>query len=257
MMRRLVYIALIVTLSVSCSIKEDRTACPCRLILDLEEIDTTFVKSLDILAIYEGKIVFSERVPARNFEDIFVRDVPHGDIRVSVWYIGEERVDNGQGVIIPYGCECPVLYMKSFLADTRGDACLETVQVHKNFCRLTVLMKGDGEPPYSLTFKGNVDGYRLDGLPSEGDFACVAYPGENGKLQAGLPRQVDASLILEVDDGTSVLKTFALGEYIINGGYDWTAEELEDLTVTLDYQITYVRVTISGWDKEYFYNIIL
>ena len=102
-----------------------------------------------------------------------------------------------------------------------------------------------------------MDEYSLDGLPSEGDFACVAYPGESGNLQAGLPRQVDASLVLEVDDGTSVLKTFALGEYIVNGGYDWTAEELEDVTVTLNYQMTYVKISISGWDREYFYNIIL
>lgn len=257
MMERLVYIALTMALVLSCSVKEDRTGCPCRLVLDFSEIDTAVVKSLDILATHGGNVVFRDRVRARDFDAGFVRDVPHGDVRLNVWCIGEERIDDKHGVVIPYGCECPVLYMRSFLADTRGELCRETVQVHKNFCRLTVLVKGIEKPVYSLTFKGNVDGYRLDGLPSEGDFACVAYPGESGNLQAGLPRQVDASLVLEVDDGTSVLKTFALGEYIVDGGYDWTAEELEDLTVVLDYQITYVKVTISGWDKEYFYNIIL
>ena len=65
------------------------------------------------------------------------------------------------------------------------------------------------------------------------------------------------SHILELDDGTSVQKTFALGEYIVSSGYDWAAEELEDLTVTLDFQITYVKITVADWEKEYFYNIIL
>lgn len=256
-MERLIYLVLIVALTLSCSIKEDRTECPCRLVLDFSEIDTTFVKSLDVLATHEGEIVFRDRVPLKDFEHEFIRDVPHGDVRLSVWCIGDEYIDDRHGVVIPYGCECPVLYMKSFLADTRGELCRETVLVHKNYCRLTVEVKGAEESLYSLTFKGNVDGYSLDGLPSEGDFASVAYPDESGCLQTGLPRQVDASLLLEVDDRTSVLKTFALGEYIINGGYDWTAEELEDLTVTLDYQVTYIKVSISGWDKEYFYNIIL
>ena len=257
MMLRLVYIALTMAFAISCSIKENRTDCPCSLVLDFSEIDTVHVKSLDILATYEGVMLFRESIEAKDFKDEFIRDVPHGDIRLNVWCIGEERIDNEHGVVIPYGCECPLLYMKSFVADTRGELCRETVLVHKNFCRLTVLVEGVEEPPYSITFKGNVDGYSLDGLPSEGDFSCVAYPGESGDLQAGLPRQVDASLLLEVDDDTSVLKTFALGEYIVNSGYDWTAEELEDLTVTLDYQITHIGITISGWDKEYFYNIIL
>ena len=256
-MRRLVYVALTVALAMSCSIKEDRTDCPCRLVLDFSEIDTSIVKYLDVLATNDGDVAFRDRVLAEDFKDEYVRDVPHGEMRVNVWCLGEERIDDEHGVVIPYGCECPVLYMRSFVADTRDQLCRETVQVHKNFCRLTVLVEGAEEFLYSLTFKGNVDGYSLDGLPSEGDFACVAYPGESGNLQAGLPRQVDASLVLEVDDGTSVLKTFALGEYIVNGGYDWTAEVLEDVTVTLNYQMTYVKISISGWDREYFYNIIL
>jgi hypothetical protein len=257
MMRRLVCIALCLALAISCSIKEERTDCPCRLVLDFSNIDTVLVKSLDVLATCGGKIVFRDSIYAGDFEREYMRDVPHGDVRINVWCVGEERIDDEQGVVIPYGCECPVLYMKSFVADTRGEQCREIVQVHKNYCKLTVLVEGVDEPLYSLTCKGNVDGYTLDGLPSKGDFACVAYPGDNGDLQAGLPRQMDASLALEVDDGTSFLKTFALGEYIIKGGYDWAAAELEDLTITLDYQATYIKITVSGWDKEYFYNIVL
>jgi hypothetical protein len=53
------------------------------------------------------------------------------------------------------------------------------------------------------------------------------------------------------------LKTFAIGEYLQAGGYDWTAEELEDATVILDYYITGIRITYKGWDKEYSYDITL
>ena len=256
-MIRSICIALIVVMSVACSVKENRHDCPCKLVLDLSEIDTSLVKSLNILAVCDGNAVYTDYVSASDFDKEYICDVPHGDLRLNVWCVSKERIDNELGVVIPYGCECPVLYMNSFMIDTWGESCREVVHMHKNYCRLTVVVEGVDDPPYSLTFKGNVDGYKLNGFPSEGDFACVAYPGEEGKLQAGLPRQLDDSLVLEVDDGSTVLKTFALGEYIIKGGYDWTAEELQDLTVTLDYQITYIKIAISSWDNEYFYNVIL
>ena len=256
-MIRSICIALIVVMSVACSVKENRENCPCKLVLDFSEIDTSLVKSLNILATCDGDVAYSGQVSAIDFEREYVCDVPHGDLRLNVWCVSEERIDNELGVVIPYGCECPVLYMNSLMIDTWGESCREVVHVHKNYCRLTIVVEGVEDPPYSLTFKGNVDGYKLNGLPSEGAFACVAYPGEEGRLQAGLPRQVDDSLVLEVDDGTTVLKTFALGEYIIKGGYDWTTRELQDLTVTLDYQITYIKIAISAWDNEYFYNVIL
>ena len=147
--------------------------------------------------------------------------------------------------------------MHSFIADTEGELWRETVRLRKNHCRLTVMMDGVEEIPYSLTFKGNVDGYRLDGLPSSGDFSCVAYPSGTSESQALLPRQTDSSLLMEVDDGTSVTKTFAIGEYISSSGYDWTAADLEDMTIVLDYYITFIKITIREWDREYVYNITL
>ena len=60
-MRRLVYVALTVALAMSCSIKEDRTDCPCRLVLDFSEIDTSIVKYLDVLATNDGDVAFRDR----------------------------------------------------------------------------------------------------------------------------------------------------------------------------------------------------
>ena len=95
-------------------------------------------------------------------------------------------------------------------------------------------------------------------MPSRGEFACVAYPLEYGGSQVIIPRQTDASLLLDVEDtNVSVLKTFAIGEYLQAGGYDWNADNLEDATVILDYYLTGIRITYKGWDKEYNYDIIL
>ena len=66
------------------------------------------------------------------------------------------------------------------------------------------------------------------------------------------------SLLLDVEDeDSSVLKTFAIGEYMDKSGYDWTEADLEDVVIVLDYSVTGLRVVFKGWDKEYTYDIIL
>ena len=243
---------MILFLAVGCSVKEDREDCPCRLIMDMGGIDTTLVRQLNLLATSPDGVVFSDTVQAKDFSKLYVRDVPHTQMRINAW------AGSGE-LLIPYGCECPPFYMYSFDADTRGEVCRHTLDLKKNHCRLTVLFDGRDQVPYRLTFRGNVDGYGDDGLPSAGDFACVAYPAEKGAgSHVAVPRQLDSSLLLDVEDeGSAVLKTFAIGEYLQAGGYDWTAEDLEDATVILDYYITGIRITYKGWDKEYSYDITL
>ena len=63
--------------------------------------------------------------------------------------------------------------------------------------------------------------------------------------------------MLEVNDGTEVLKIFALGEYVVAGGYDWTAEELEDVEVIIDWAQTEVSIQIKGWDWVREYEIVI
>ena len=256
-MRKIVLLMLALVSVAACSVKEDRSDCPARLILDFKDVDTADFKSLNLLVTHAGETVFSDIVSADDFAEDYVRDVPHGSLRVNVWAGDGDRVVHEHGVVIPYGCECPPIYMHSFIADTEGELWRETVRLRKNHCRLTVMMDGVEKIPYSLTFKGNVDGYRLDGQPSSGDFSCVAYPSGTSESQALLPRQTDSSLLMEVDDGTSVTKTFAIGEYISSSGYDWTAADLEDMTIVLDYYITFIKITIREWDREYVYNITL
>lgn len=240
--------------SAACSVKEDRGECPCRLMLDFREIDTSVVTVLNIYAMSADGIVFSDTVRVEDFSRIYVRDVPHTLMRISLWGAdgGSDRLQ------IPYGLECPLLYMNSFDADTRGETYFREVELLKNHCRLSVLFSGREQMPYRLTFRGNVDGYGTDGRPSGGDFACVAYPTDTEGLQVVLPRQRDSSLLLDIEDeDTAILKTFAIGEFLLKGGYDWLAENLEDVTVVLDYYITGINITYKGWDKEYSYDIIL
>lgn len=244
-------------LLLACSVKEDRGECPCRLMLDLSEVDTAVVKSLNLLVLSEDGYVESDKIEVNDFSDTYVMNVPREKLRVNLCSGEYEWADSQGEIHIPYGCECPKLYMQSMVADAPGETWSAKVRLGKNHCRLTVMMEGSDAVPYSFTFKGNVAGYNVEGRPAIGDFSCVAYPEDEGRSYAMVPRQVDNSLMLEVDDGTRVVKTFALGEYIAATGYDWTRNDLNDITVVIDYSITYVKVSVSGWDGEYLYNIVL
>lgn len=249
--------ALLVAAAVGCSVKEDRTVCPCVMSLDFSGLDTAAIKSVNVLAMSADGMVFSDCVMADAFDDRYEREVPHGLLQVNVWYGDEGMAGKDCLLRIPYGVECPPVYLDSFAADTRVEYFHKQVDLYKNHCRLTVEMPDRKDLPYCLTFKGGIDGYDIDGNPSSGDFSCVAFPVDEGVLQVVLPRQTDSSLLLEVDDQAPYLKTFALGEYLAAGGYDWTAEELSDVTVVLDYSMTVVSIRVAGWDKEEIYNVIL
>ena len=82
-----------------------------------------------------------------------------------------------------------------------------------------------------------------DNLPGSRETALVR--------ELSLPRQKDASLKLSVLEKTSVLKTFALGNYICQSGYDWTAENLQDIVVKIDYACTRVSIVVGPWEHSY------
>ena len=49
----------------------------------------------------------------------------------------------------------------------------------------------------------------------------------------------------------SELKTFALGNYIQQCGYDWTSEDLQDIVVKIDYACTRISITVGPWEYSY------
>ena len=116
-------------------------------------------------------------------------------------------------------------------------------------------VKTEEEFPYRLLVKGDVDGYEPDGSPSYGSFMYELELSDAMTGQVTLPRQRDESLFLEIWDKGSVLKVFTLGRYISATGYDWSAEDLEDLTLSLDYTHNLIGITIGDWDKEHHFDI--
>lgn len=239
----------------ACSVKEDRTTCPCRLILDFSGNDTVSVRSAQLLVNASEGFCLTDTLSCKYFDDTYMVSVPRGEVNVLAWYGGDVIVSGNEGLKIPYGEDCPEVYMDFLIVDAFGEDARQEVRMRKNHCRTTIYVKTEEEFPYRLMIKGDVDGYEPDGRPSYGSFMYELELTEDMTGSVVLPRQLDESLFLEVWDEDTVLKVFTLGRYISATGYDWAAEHLEDLTLSLDYTHNIIGITIGDWDKEHHFDI--
>lgn len=252
---RLLICLISLVICAGCSVKEKRSLCPCRLVLDFSEVDTAVISSADVEVAAPDGLVFYDQIDSDDYENYFV-NIPRGEHRLCLWH-GRGDCVAGEGLKIPYGEDAPPVYIHSSVIDAECEQLSEIVRMRKNHCRITIIMKGEDYTPVEIALLGNVNGYAGDGCPSVGEFRCSSGLDSDGICSMVLPRQIDDSLIMELDDGTEVLKKFTLGGYIAESGYDWSAPDLEDITMELDFAVTHLTLVIQGWEKEYKFDVVI
>ena len=219
----------------SCSIKENRTACPCGLTVELAGLPVRPV----VLRVTGEEYALTEVVHA---DTVLVLSVPRGEIAVSA--VGGALAEGDGSVRIPEGEEAPPLYL--FHADVSTDAeqVVLPVTLHKQYCSLEMLFKGPSGygPPFEVAVQGFYGGWEPDGSPAPGPFSRRLLPGADGRAVLRLPRQ-------GIVFSDQVVRTFALGSYIAAAGYDWSATDLEDLSLQVDISLTSVTISTDLWSR--------
>ena len=224
----------------SCSVKEDRDRCPCVLALELSGLPVTPV----VLSVEAGEFSHTEVV---HRDTVVVLQVPKGVAAVSA--VGGAIPEGDGGVRIPEGEQAPALFLFHAGLDLSAEQLVLPVVLHKQFCRLDLVFKGP--PGYGPPFDVEVEGFRCgwlrDGTPMPGAFRKRLQPGPDGTATLRLPRQGDDSLLMHIVFSDQVVRTFALGQYIAATGYDWSAPDLDDLTLTVDISVTSVTISTDAW----------
>ena len=246
-----------IILFLSCSIKEDRSGCPCRLVLDFSKVDTSVVTSVDMLVTASDGFVFRKTIPVEEFASPYTVSVPRGEVNVSGFSGADGYVGADGALSILEGDLCPRVNMYNSKVMADAELVRDTVALHKNHSVMTIFIESEEDFPFRISVTGYVDGYDPDGRPSEGAFRYSPQKDDDGSYVVSVPRQVDNSLRLEVNDGMDVLKVFALGEYLHMSGFDWEAGDLEDVTVSLDYSLTRLSLIVEGWDEECFFEVVI
>ena len=238
---RLLRLLLPAILLSSCSIKENRAACPCALTLELTGLPVTPV----VLGVAGEGYSYMKLV---HTDTAVVLPVPKGELAVSA--VGGALAEGDGSVRIPVGEEAPPLYL--FHADVstaNAEQMILPVLLHKQYCALELRFTGPPGygPPFEVEVEGFVSGWLPDGSPSAGPFSRRLLPGADGRATIRLPRQGDDSLLMHIVFSDQVVRTFALGSYIAAAGYDWTAQDLEDLTLQVDISLTSVKLSTDLW----------
>lgn len=250
--RRLSLLALLAG-SLSCSIKEDRTECPCVMDISVEGGET----DRDVIAVWNPEMSLCDTMQRAGGSAPLEYLVPRGLPVVSVWSVSGNMPLERSALIIPKGNQMEEVYAWCKVVDTRNKERVDVgAELHRQYAYLhiNVAFQKGMSSPYELRVRGNVAG--LDLLSMEtvpGDFEFSFLPVMGSYHRVCLPRQNDSSLLLDFVPRTPSRglseDTLPLGEYIGRTGYDWSAEDLRDIYLDIDFVRTTVSLRLEGWKE--------
>ena len=252
-------LAAVVLMAGSCSIKEDRSECPCWLKVFIDP----FPASGAVISAWNGSPVFLDMVEEGDWTDFYEATVPRGFLGVTC-FRHIPSLDFRDGVIL-IGCghEADSLYAHHATVDCTGETAIDRASLHKQFSTVYMSFKdtGDGEDfPYDVKIRGGVDGMDMSTLePHPGEFLFAPQEVAPLRWQFRVPRQKDSSLMLDLyrkGDG-GLADSLPLGLYIAESGFDWEAESLEDIVITVDFAKADLEVTVSEWNADTVYDITI
>ena len=239
----------------SCSVFENRSGCPCRLSLDVTDPANTVC---DTLSVHLDNKYYNEVFHLPVSAGIYEKKIPcRGDLHIAAYSSKVEKYLHGDCLVIPEGEQCPEAYFCVVDCLIDGEEHTGHLRVDRNFCGVTLSFVTEYPADYNISVKGNVCGYDRNGGMMEGSFTYVPDFSRSSSAYFRLPRQKDSSLSLAISSPAGSVRYFSLGNYIEQSGYDWTKQDLEDISISIDYASTLLTLTINDWTKEIEIDVVI
>lgn len=216
----------------SCSVKEDRSDCPCW---------------MTVRASYPNEKVSAWYGTRPLFEDLDGQQVdltvPRGTVDVVA--------SRGQ-FTVPEGEQMDELFATLTKVDTRAEEVEVIPFLNKQFATVYIAFKEteNGRVELNLVAEGHIIGADKHTLaPVEGTFRCTPDDDPEGGYELRVPRQKDDSLILRRfnADGDE-LEAIPLGQLIKKAGFDWTQKSLGDVSILADIPAMTFQITVLDWE---------
>lgn len=242
--------------AVSCSVREDRSACPCVLVVDLSgtlDLARTpaswWDKGLSIALFRENRCFRQAALRYEEAEPEWECRVEQGEVGV-VGVLGQDAgLLSGSELRYPEGCEADALYVSSRVVPCYGEEVRTSLELSKQFSRVTI----EGLDVFSASLQVTAVCNGLDLLTRqalEGPFRFPLRCDADGCCRFRLPRQAsDEVRILLLDADGHLDNAIPLGAYMTEVGYDWNAPSLSDVFVRIDYITEAITVTVDDWTQ--------
>ena len=214
----------------SCSIKEARNACPCRLEIDYSAFANV---AQSVCLELDGRVIERSVSEGQDMAPVF--QVPKKEsIRVTVWSGGQSDS------LFLFGASVPGM----------DETAAVSAVPHKQFASVLLRVFSADDGSVSYTVKSNYSGIDLttaQAVPGNLVIPLDGYGGGDHIFR--LPRQApESALTLEAGYANGVVQVYPLGEWIKMAGYDWTAADLDDIMVGADFALGHYEVRIGEWD---------
>lgn len=250
----------------ACTIKEDRMPCPAYMNVSFADRES-IVKEVGLLG-YGSSEIFRHSIDVSKYDPYWRKPVHKGVFDFAAYYGVDGASAADHFVTIPIGSQCDSLYAFHENVDCTVDMVYVDVTLHKQFCTvymdLNKPLEGQNSiDNYHFLVEGNTCGFDLlnfEAVP--GSFSIEPRPEEGERIVTyRIPRQFDDSLTVTIwyrmDDGTMVqMEKFPLGEYMRKMGYNWIAEDLQDIYAKIDVVAGFITVSVDGWEDGYTFSFI-
>ena len=254
--------------SLSCSVKEDRMECPVYV--------TVLTDRFAQQGLQEGTVSFSaDRLLARdeiNFlsylREGYEQACPRDFARVAVL----SGVENGrlseETLFVPPGRQADLLWAFGISFSAGEDSYLLDAVPHKQYCLIKFLFDesptAPGDYPWRFRLLADCSGMNIYTLePVDGTYRSSVGPNAVGEWYGVLPRQRSNNMRMEVylpnaDDETEGRTDYVLdlGKAFEKSGYDWSQEDLKDISVKVGFSEAGIRLTVQEWEGDDHYHEI-
>lgn len=258
-MRDLLNLTLSIILCCSCSVFEDRSSCPCLLELDFSQYSGE-EHELKLCVTNKYGLIFRDLTIGDSC-CTYVIEVPRSFVKLSVLDGVRSQRRHNDVLVIPEGVQCDSLWLHNSVVDCRGERTVEHVHFKKEYALVHLQVEGlDSEDiyPNGLLLKSNVDGIMLsDGVPSPGNHGMWLKEGDEHLFKFRVPRQIDDSMCIDMYVEGHFVESWPVGKYIIESGYDWTDENLEDIFIGVDCSGINTFVEVMNWQNGGCYDAVL
>ena len=263
MIRKVTTIALFLCLLTSCTVLENREPCPGLLTVDMRDIRSRMgdgTLRLDIISA-DGTTVIS-RLAEVSLADTMRFFIPKTEYSVCSAAGQENTTFSFSGVAYgASGQQSDTVFAFSDRVSVSGEITDFRCTYHKQFATVRIInsFAADAEDPFfgmTLRVSSIYGGLNYRQMTaSENEFSCRVKPDREGNYTFRMPRQGDASIILMIES-PDITHTVPIGIFLKEMGYDFTAADLQDVTVGVDLVSMNVLITIEDWHREQVFAII-
>ena len=223
----------------SCSVKEDRSDCPCWI--------TVMAKESTSLSAWYG----SQRILDNHSGGLVDHTVPRGIVDI---------VASEGNFTVPEGQQMSELFAQLQHLDTDGEFASTGIELKKQFATVSLDFKdeADGRTGYDILIEGNYIGADNRTLaPIEGIFRCVPDEAKERGYTFRVPRQKDDSLRAVLTYNGNEVDSIPIGVLIRKAGFDWTRESLGDVSILADLPAHTFTITIMEWEGPVTFDITI